>query len=406
MSPSQRPLRGFTLVEALVAMMVMAFGMLALVSMQTLLSRNADAARQRTEAIRFAQREIEQMRAYPQISTNGSNAWADLASSSSALSITPNSTVMDTLTVKGGTTYQMTWSLSGSSSDMLRTAAITTSWTDRANQSQSVTLTSVIAQMDPQYIGALGVPHTGNNNAKLPKNRNLNIPVPAIDLGSGKSGIALGNFSIIFSNDSGYVVQKCDNYTVTSSTTATDLATYCSTYNAYIVAGYVSRSSSSLPWPSGVNATDVTTNGSGGISCSFSDAQNQNSTTTTTLDGYKYYLCVIPVAASNGNWSGTIRLGGVSTTSNLIICRFQYAADDDLNSNQRNVQPYSAVSESIDNQNYYLTTSTSHNSSVSCPTIDTLQTTLHQDCRSTSNYSGNTSTVLASNCPAAVTGTN
>ncbi len=404
MSSSQHPSRGFTLVEALVALLVMAFGMLALVSMQTLLGRNADAARQRTEAIRFAQREIEQMRAYPQISTNGSNAWADLADGTS--SITPNSTVMDTLTVKGGTTYQMTWSLSGSSSDMLRTAAITASWNDRAGQSQSIVLTSVIAQVDPQYVGALGVPHTGNDNAKLPKNRNLNIPVPAIDLGSGKSGIALGNFSIIFSNDTGYVVQKCSNYTVTTSTTASDLATYCSTYNAYIVAGYVSRSSNSIPWPVGINTDNVTTNGGSGISCSFSDAQNQNSTTTTVLDGYKYYLCVIPVAATNGSWSGTIRLGGVSTSSNILVCRFQYAADNDLNSNERNVQPYSTVTESIDNQNYYLATTNSGSSNPSCPTVDTLQTTLHQDCRSTSNYSGNTSSVLATNCPSTVTGTN
>ena len=50
---------GFALIEAMVAMLVMAFGMLSLVGMQSMLSRNADTAKQRTEAQRLAEEKLE-----------------------------------------------------------------------------------------------------------------------------------------------------------------------------------------------------------------------------------------------------------------------------------------------------------------------------------------------------------
>ena len=50
---SFRPLqRGISLVEALVAMLVMSFGMLAIVGLQATLRLNADVAKQRAEAVR------------------------------------------------------------------------------------------------------------------------------------------------------------------------------------------------------------------------------------------------------------------------------------------------------------------------------------------------------------------
>ena len=46
--------RGVSLVEAIVAMAVMAFGMMAIVGLQTTLRQNSDIAKQRSEAVRIA----------------------------------------------------------------------------------------------------------------------------------------------------------------------------------------------------------------------------------------------------------------------------------------------------------------------------------------------------------------
>ena len=53
-----------SLVEAIVAMAVMAFGMMAIVGLQTTLRANSDVAKQRSEAVRIAEEAIETARAF------------------------------------------------------------------------------------------------------------------------------------------------------------------------------------------------------------------------------------------------------------------------------------------------------------------------------------------------------
>jgi Tfp pilus assembly protein PilV len=56
--------RGVSLVEAMVALAVMAFGMLAVVGVQSTLRLNGDIAKQRSEATRIAQENLEKGRAF------------------------------------------------------------------------------------------------------------------------------------------------------------------------------------------------------------------------------------------------------------------------------------------------------------------------------------------------------
>ena len=95
-----------------------------------------------------------------------------------------------------------------------------------------------------------------------------------------------------------------------------------------------------------------------------------------------------------------MRLGGVTTSGNYKVCRFQYAASAFVDANERNVQPYVNVGESLDNQNYYIENSNNNN----CPTITTasgvtggsVATVLHQNCRS----SQSPTTDATGTCPA------
>jgi Tfp pilus assembly protein PilV len=384
--------RGFSLIEALIALAVTSFGLLALAGVALKLAYNEDIARQRGEATRLAQEQIESLRSFTQLGAEpGKNAWDSMASNGAGEQIT------STDDLSFNTTFTRTWQVLDSPNDAWRRVSVTVAWTDRVKDSadpQSVTFNSIISKTDPFVSGSLGFPQPGNTTAKRPKNRSMNIPVPAVDLGEGKSAIPVkAGLYAVFSNDSGWIVRTC-NFNITN---ASQLS-LCPETTAYIVAGYVSLkgsgngNNSSLSFPTGLSINTGLITGSTGVDCSISDAKDQN--TNTVIPNYKYYLCVVYMAAAGQSWSGTVRLASPTLntgSTDLLVCRFQYAATNTTDPNQRNVQPYSGVADSLDNQNYVIT------DAGSCPTVDGLSTTQHQNCRG-SNPNKNDN--RATDCPA------
>jgi type IV pilus modification protein PilV len=372
--------RGFTILEALIALLVMSFGMLALSGMQLNLSRNADVAKQRAEATRLAQDRIEQMRSFTGL-TSGAINW-------NGLDALVNQDVTKATDYFTNTTYTVASSMGGADGDTFRTLRARVTWNDRANQAQEVNLYSVISRIDPNETGLLGNPLQNNTVLKRPKNRNINIPYPALDLSNGTSAYQFSaNFVVVFSNVSASVVQICNPGTL-NATESQILAASCETVNGYIVAGYLTRTSSSLTWPTGINTDSIirnTAHATRGITCSFGDAVDQNSSVNATIADFKYYICVVPLEAPFF-WDGTLRIGGARTDTNYIICRYQYTQTA-VTVNERNIQPYDDVNMSLDLQNYLLTTTSATNpSSSNCPSAMTVTGVstgvLHQNCRS------------------------
>ena len=429
-SHHHRTVRGFALIEVLVSLIVVAFGMLALASMQLSLSRNADVAKQRSEAVRLAQEKMECLRAFTQITTSATTsatrncmgalraiyAWDDLATVSSD----PLNPLASSYS---NTTYARSWTIGGLTSDPLRSVTVTLAWTDRAGDAQTYVLNSVISQSNPDNAGELGFPLPQNTNLKRPKNRSLNIPVAALSLGGGQSVYQLNSsLAVVFNDDSGYVVQRC-SATVTPANYATLVTNgQCTNFNAYIVAGYISGDGSwtsavANTQPSGINTSSVTgwdSSNSQTISCSYSPTtqvvdQNSAASSPVQVAGvYRYYLCVIPVTAG-GTWSGTIRLAGMNANNSgnsnrdkWRVCRFEFPASPLFpNSNERNVQPYTSVATSLDSQNYYVANGVCPSSSITYFNGPSAQTTnyttaLHQDCRA--------SAADATNCPTTFSG--
>lgn len=355
MLPRRRRNAGISLFEALIAMVIMSGGLLGLLAMQTSLSHSADVAKQRSEAVRLAQQQIETMRSFTAIvGTPGQLAWTDLDAGTDA--VTTN------------TAFTRSWSIGGAVGDPLREVAVTLAWQDRTGDNHSMTLQSVISKTDPADVGALGFPLPANTTLKRPMNRNLNIPVPARDLGGGRSVYQLSpTFAVVFDNDSGYVVRKCD-----TEVTAANYESACVAYNALILAGYISRTGSTFPSGLGINTAGLSgLDSSRAVECSVTNAVNQ--TTNTAIAGYKFYLCILPIT-TGASWSGTVRLSGMAIGTEHLVCRFQYGATAGLSANSRNVQPYVGVGDSLDSQSYVITTATS------CPTVDRLVTTPHQNC--------------------------
>jgi type IV pilus modification protein PilV len=409
---TRRGQAGMSLLEALVALVVMSFGMLALAAMQLNLSRNADVAKQRTEAMRLAQERVENMRSFTGISSGAVN-WNGLDSLGRTFAF-----------ANTNATFAIDSSMSGADTDPMRAATVTVRWLDRAgdnsqingvaadgvtafNFNQQVTLSTIISQTDPRDLGIVGNPLPLNRPLRRPKNRNINIPIPAVYLGVDTSATQFdANYAVIFSNLTANVVQICDpnqaNATAAQINAAIASGTACVSYNGYVVAGYVGRTGNSITWPTGINHSGLTRNSDppagafSGIRCLYGDATDQNNpgTVITSNSGYKYYICVIPLATPF-TWAGTVRLGGVPTNGNYIVCRYQYTQTT-VTVNERNIQPYVGVDMSLDEQNYLVTTS----NTATCPTSMTLAGVstgvLHQDCRS-SNSPG----ALATACPAA-----
>lgn len=370
---------GFTLLEALIALLVMAFGMLALAGMQANLSRNADVAKQRTEAMRLAEERLERLRSFVGITTGAIN-WNGL--SVAAETVTTNAT------------YTVTPALAGTTADAMRPVSVTVAWVDRTNENQSITISSVISKSDPSDSGFLGNPLPANTNLKRPKNRHINIPYPSLSLPGGRSSYQFSpTFAIVFNDISGNVILKC-GVVVTTSTNVDDPAN-CQTFDGYAIAGYIGRTGPGIAWPTGINHSAVTRNNAGAqsITCTFGDATDQNTGLVITVnDGYKYYLCVVPLA-SPFLWSGTMRLGGVLTNSNYFACRYEYTQTTVTN-NERNIQPYVDVNVSMDEQNYLITNAANGLCPASMTVAGVSVGVRHQDCRP-----GNAAQ-FATQCPA------
>jgi type IV pilus modification protein PilV len=214
--------RGFSLVEALIALLVVSFGMLAIASFQFTLARSSDLAKQRTEATRLAQQKMEQLRAYAQVESSTAtphvvNYTDDVVSSTAAEVFSTNTNA----------TFSRSWVVTANASSTEKWVNVMVDWVDRTNAPQQVQLFSVISKYDPQLLSSLStfVPGAAGNQRR-PKNRNINVPYPAVNLASCPTGTGVcsaftpppGNVIYVFDNSTGNITGSCTprDYTVGS----------------------------------------------------------------------------------------------------------------------------------------------------------------------------------------------
>ena len=230
--------RGVSLIEALVAMGVMAFGMLAVVGLQVTLRTNGDLSKQRAEAVRVAQQSIEDWRAFSVVEvTAGVLDYQDLVTEASIDIAGINATYARTRT-------STDWpaALPGGSAPM-KTLSVSVAWDDRNGQQQTVQLNTVIAGVAPELSGSLAVPTSGVTG-RQPLGRNRSIPVLAKDLGTVSGFMppqaAGGGVTWVFNNVSGLITGVCN---LPGRTTATlveaDVAACSANTLAQLLRGFV-----------------------------------------------------------------------------------------------------------------------------------------------------------------------
>ena len=166
--------RGFSLLEVLIAVVVLSFGLLALANLQASLMRNSGESKARSVALSLAKDRLEDLRSFTSLAeyeamTESTGTFTDTAGSLGGVSYTVSTVVQryaydadpdgDSDTDDGA--FELvagdTGALAGSYADEneFKTLTVTVGWTDAQGAAQSVTIEDAIGSVAPENSGRL-----------------------------------------------------------------------------------------------------------------------------------------------------------------------------------------------------------------------------------------------------------
>ena len=348
---------GTTLLEALIAILVLSFGVLAMSRLHIHLRLSSDIARQRSEAVRLAQEDLEQLRAFSAVAAEGSaRSYSEIVNTSRMIGSTTG--------YASNTPYKLVRTVIDADVPQARAVLVSVSWTDRAGDAQQVSLNSMISRSDPAHSGALSL-MPGGAAANGANARSTLIPRMARDMGNGTSVFKPangGSVAFVFGNGSGLITARCN---VNESFAVADLRpadlTGCMTATAYLLSGVV-RFTSSSP-PNAAKADDLplaallTLTLTGG---NYATPPNCASEAILTAGGDRYlaYHCAVYPLAS-GLWWGRSRVTPTGWSLGTgrgehRVCRYSVDLDGSgsVDTNFEHPASYSAVDRSLTNQNF------------------------------------------------------
>lgn len=126
---------GFSLIEVLIAVVVLVVGVIAIGSLQTHVTKGTSFAEQQAAALNIAHQKIDELRNY-----NSLASYQSISSSTSTVSV-PGRNI----------TFKLTWAVTDSADATFpyKTIDIRVTWIDQSNITHEVRLTSIIGEFDP-----------------------------------------------------------------------------------------------------------------------------------------------------------------------------------------------------------------------------------------------------------------
>lgn len=378
----QRADRGVSLIEALVALAVMAIGLLGVVGMQATLRTNAELSRQRSEAVRMAQEKVESLRAFTRLDSApaGELDYADIASSA-VEDVTPSSG-------RASATFKRTVSVNNPPADTaaMKTLSVQVKWWDRradasnANDPnvQLIELHTAIAKVDPALGASLGAP-ANRSVVQRPGGRNPVIPPGAVTQSGGTTSTfqpPSSGVTWLFNNDTARI---------------TKIGT--TSVSGVLLSGFIRFATGSVQ-PTGVESE---TPPSGAMSVGVlvtltapllnpGDPQPACYTGSAVFSNAVPYYCFVPILGTvpqilTQTWSGRSTLTSLNLASSALdadanryrVCRYTPDPTTDTPSQGNVAHPldYTSVATGLANQNFLVIRAGDGTTAFTCPTDDT-----------------------------------
>jgi Tfp pilus assembly protein PilV len=362
------------LIEVLVAVVLLSLGTVLLMRLQTGLRHNSDLARQRSEAIRLAEEDVEALRSFTRIDTGaGGRAWADIAAAGDQPLDLPGAP----------TAYRLARSVQTGSAPALKSVTPTIGWTDRQGQPRRLALPTLIAPVDPSLLGALLLQRDGGR-ADGAFGRHPLIPLTARELPDGRIVYQPrpgGTLVWIFDAATARVTGRCrvSDGLASSELTAASLSD-CRALSGLLLAGTLrfatdrdnpAAADTENPLGSAVDLdlrVTLSSTGHPDPAWECDDDAPAGVPPAATLQTVVHYACVLQPAGNPPRWSGRLDIvprgwtladslpsGTASSPDRLRVCR--YSADHDGNGridNREHPLRYSSVSEPLADQNFLL----------------------------------------------------
>jgi hypothetical protein len=369
---------GVSLIEALLALVVMAVGMLGVVGLQATLRSNADLSRQLAEAVRMGQEKVEAWRRFMRVESGALVDFDGDVVEALGVSVT----TFDGNAWRGNASYIRDALVDPARNDPaapawpnLKTLQVQVNWVDRRGEAQSVTMLSAVARVSPELAGSLAIPPQGVPT-RQPLGRHSAIPPSAVPQADGSLRFdppptAENRPAWFFNATTGLITRICTDAT-DNSTCASAASQFLTGFVSYSVAEVQPFVENSLVRPtSTLGDLQAVVSSALGVQASvrFTTSENASAATANCFVGSisgdpnaaTEYFCAIPLAPRVQGvvptWSGRlfyytdtnpdrdrVTTNAAESSNNKIrICRYF----DVLGSGN-----YSGIDQPLSNQNY------------------------------------------------------
>lgn len=354
---THHPSRGFTLIEALVALLLASVGLLGVARLQVAVSGDGSSAAQQLEAQRLLSDKIEEIRQLNAVQLAAFASGSDQPSTASPVA------------------YARRWNWVAGSGSNQRMLQVSVDWTDRSGQARSMKADTLVQAPEGRLVGAMTQPLGPDQTIRGPLDRYIDIPLAAELVGDGRSAFTINKppsnvaqVTFVWDDMTGRVVERCSS--APSLAQILKGVAGCQPYNGVVLSGFVGGANQTvalnlgllglplnitIPYPSNVDVSQITgEDNNGKIECEYRLSEFDPFTLLAINGSSTYrYLCVIPLADNSPGWSGYLQMAGsISVSVSLSVCRYQYPNVAGSDPNRRNVQQYRNVTQSLFNQNY------------------------------------------------------